>query len=381
MSNQGSVGLRMATKRKRGSTWHYTVRRAKLLPQPVYLSFESEAEGDEYIRRLEALLDRGIVPPELVSDKAAAKDLRAQVDEYRSAQHISLDDAKLLPVLLSRLPVDLTLPQLTFTWATEWVTAMKREQNLSPSTIRHHVGALSRALDWLAAHGAVPMNPLRLLPRGYSTYTPDDQRAVEKIEGAVKVDEERDRRLEPGEEPRIRAILAGEKPQGRQRPLQLNEKESLLLLFDMALETAMRMREMYTLEWTQVDLPRRTIFLSKTKNGSKRQVPISSVLLARLQAADRDPSGRVFPWWSGNPDKKVLAKVTSLLSRQFDRVFLAAGCADLNFHDMRHEATSRLYERTSLSDLKIASITGHRDPRQLKRYANLRASTLADHLW
>ena len=371
----------MATKRKRGNSWHYVVRRAKLLPQPVYLSFDSEAEGDEYVRRLEALLDRGIVPPELADTKAAAKDLRSQVSEYRSAQHISVDDAKLLPVVLSRLPIDLALPQLTFTWATGWVTALKREQNLSPSTIRHHVGALSRALDWLAAHGKVPLNPLRLLPRGYSTYTPDDKRAVEEIEGAVKVDEERDRRLEPGEESRIRAILAGDKPQGRQRPLELRHQESLVLLFDMALETAMRMREMYTLERGQVDLAKRTIFLIKTKNGSKRQVPISSVLLAKLQAYDGDFNGRLFPWWSGDHDKTVLAKVTAQLSRQFDRIFLAAGCEDLNFHDMRHEATSRLYERTTLSDLKIASITGHRDPRQLKRYANLRASTLADHLW
>ncbi len=203
----------MATKRRRGKSWQYTIRRANLLPQPVYLTFSSESEGDEYVRRLEAILDRGIVPEELANTKAAAKDLRSQVSEYRGAQHISVDDEQLLPVLLSRLPIGITLPQLTFTWATEWVTTMKREQNLAPSTIRHYVGALSRALDWLAAHGALPMNPLRLLPRGYSTYTPDDKVAVAKIEGHAKADQERDRRLEDGEEARIREILAGAKPE------------------------------------------------------------------------------------------------------------------------------------------------------------------------
>jgi hypothetical protein len=35
-----------------------------------------------------------------------------------------------------------------------------------PSTIRHHVGALARFLDWVAAHGAIPVNPLRLLLKG-----------------------------------------------------------------------------------------------------------------------------------------------------------------------------------------------------------------------
>lgn len=63
------------------------------------------------MRRLEALLDRGVVPEELANTKAAAKDLRSQVTEYRSAQHISVDDEQLLPVLLSRLPIGITLPR------------------------------------------------------------------------------------------------------------------------------------------------------------------------------------------------------------------------------------------------------------------------------
>jgi integrase len=57
------------------------------------------------------------------------------------------------------------------------------------------------------------------------------------------------------------------------------------------------------------------------------------------------------------------------------------GLDDLNFHDTRHEATCRLYERTTLSDLQIAKITGHKDPRMLMRYANLRGSDLAEKLW
>ncbi len=371
----------MATKRRRGSTWHYTVRRAKLLPQPVYLSFSDEEEGDKYVRRLEALLDRGIVPGELAEPKKAARDLRGQVREYRRAQHISTDDAKLLPIVLSRLPVTLMLSDLTFAWATRWVTDLKRLQNLSPSTIRHHVGALSRALDWMAAHGDPEVNPLRLLPRGYSTYTPDDVIAVGAIEGRAKDDTERDRRLEDGEEDAIRSILAGEKPAGRQRPLELHHQDALVLLFDMALESCMRLREMYTLTADQVDLRQRTIFLNKTKNGSKRQVPITSVLAKLLKRYKGDYDGRLFPWWDGSLAKRDLERTTSRLSRQYSRIFSAAGCADLHFHDLRHEATSRLYERTDLTDLQIASITGHTDPRQLKRYANLRGSTLAGRLW
>jgi integrase len=57
------------------------------------------------------------------------------------------------------------------------------------------------------------------------------------------------------------------------------------------------------------------------------------------------------------------------------------GCDDLRFHDLRHEAVCRLYERTRLGDVQIARITGHKDLRMLKRYSNLRGSDLAEMLW
>ncbi|WP_312684858.1 tyrosine-type recombinase/integrase [Stenotrophomonas chelatiphaga] len=91
--------------------------------------------------------------------------------------------------------------------------------------------------------------------------------------------------------------------EGRQRPLELRYSEALTLLFDMALESAMRIREMYTLERGQIDLERPTIFLSKTKNGSKRQVPMSSVLVAKLTAYGGGSELHLFRWWGGNPDK------------------------------------------------------------------------------
>jgi integrase len=85
----------------------------------------------------------------------------------------------------------------------------------------------------------------------------------------------------------------------------------------------------------------------------------------------------IFPWFNGDFSDKNLQRVTSLLSRQFARIFAAAQCVDLRFHDLRHEATSRLYERTTLTDLQIAKITGHKTISMLARYANLRGSELA----
>lgn len=373
----------MATKRRRGDSWHYTVRRAGLLPKPLYLSFEDEAEGDEYVRRVEALLDRGVVPAEFGAKREVQKSLRDGVRRYLAAQHVSVDDRKLLAIATTRLPREQALADLSFTWAVGWVSVLKRQQNLAPSTLRHHVGALARCLDWLAGHGDLPFNPLRMLAKGYATYTPGDVAEVAAIEGQAKHDTERDRRLEGVEEKAIRAILAGAKPEGRQRALELPEAAALRLLFDMALESAMRLREMYTLTTGQVDRAKRTIFLDKTKNGDRRQVPITSVLDALLAThlQDMPAQAQVFPWWDGDTGRRALERTTSRLSRQFARIFDAAGATGLHFHDLRHEATSRLYERTQLSDMEIARVTGHRSLSMLRRYANLRGSNLAARLW
>lgn len=378
----------MATKRRRGAgTWEFKITRSKLLPRPVYLTFDNEAEGDAYCRRLEQLLDRGIVPPELSKPvRERGTRLRKVMVEYRDTQAVSNQDTDVLKVLLDadlkRLPPSLELREVTFQWATEWVTALKREANLSPTRIRHYVGALARCLDWVAARGDIPFNPLRLLPRGYATYTAADAEHVAAAGGEAKEDTERDRRLQEGEEEAIRAILAGARPEGRQRKLELQEGPALLVMFDLALETCMRMSELYTLEVPQLDFKQRTIFLERSKNGDKRQIPMTTVAQRVLRKhVGKRGTGLVFPWWSGDRGRAELKRCTSLLSRQYTRIFEAAGCQDLGFHDLRHEAISRLFERTNLTDVEIAKITGHRDPRQLKRYANLRGSTLAARLW
>lgn len=87
-------------------------------------------------------------------------------------------------------------------------------------------------------------------------------------------DNERDRRLEPGEWGKILGVIAtGVLPRTR-RPLVLEgrrDKGALKCITVLAVETAMRMREMYTLRWSQVDLSQKTVVLDKTKNGDKRK--------------------------------------------------------------------------------------------------------------
>jgi integrase len=140
------------------------------------------------------------------------------------------------------------------------------------------------------------------------------------------------------------------------------------------------MRELYTLAPEQIDLERRTIFLRRTKNGKQRQVPMTSVAVELLRQ-HKAHSKQLFRYWSGTFDCKDLCNDSALLSIYFAKIFEQAGCPDLHFHDLRHEATSRLFERTTLREVEIMKITGHSSTKMLGRYANLRASNLATALW
>lgn len=168
----------------------------------------------------------------------------------------------------------------------------------------------------------------------------------------------------------------------------LQARQDERTFFVLALESAMRMRECYTLELSQVALSKKTIHLDRTKNGDSRQVPLTTpaqeVLRSYINVHEQEikgRAGRLFPFWDGDLSVAALDKATRELSRVFSLIFDAAQAGDLHFHDLRHEATCRLYKRTTLSDVLVAKITSHRDLRTLKRYASLRGSDLAPRLW
>ncbi len=350
----------------------------KLLPKTLWATFDSHEQAQAYGKQLEALLAQGIVPASLLERTKPTQEIWTVsrcIAGYIRNNSVPVSDVKLLDTVRASVAT-VSTGQLNYDWAEGWIRAMKRAQNLSPSTIRHRHGALARCFDWmLRKHPEImAQNPLRLLKRGFGTYTDDDNRLAIAAGKKAKRDIERDRRLDSDEEERILGVIEA-------RP---DEKA----FFTLALETAMRMRESYTLNVNQVSLAKRTIFLDRTKNGDSRQVPLSSTASALLRdymAGQAEPiasrDGRLFPFWNGEASVAGLDAATSELSRTFRNIFIDAKVIGLHFHDIRHEATCRLYEKTTLSDVLIAKITGHRSIRMLQRYASLRGSDLAPHLW
>lgn len=343
----------MATKRQRSNgTWEYCFQRKGVLQSRVYFTFDTEGEGDAYAARVEPLLARGVVPAEFTG--TAIRTLADLCAHYEAMATYSQSDAEVLKPLQKSLE-GVAMTRLTYSWVEDWVEAMKA--SLKPSTLTKRVGLLARVVDWGLRRELINLanNPIRLLPKGYAT---------SGVDRSKRWDGERDRRLQDGEEAAIRKVL------------KTGEEE---LLFDMALESAMRLSEMVTLTVDQIDLDRRTIFLDKTKNGSKRQVPMSSVLhglLEKYLALRQSDYPTIFSWGQ-LPVLTARNRLSHLYAARFEK----AGCPDLRFHDLRHHATCRFFERTTLSDIEIAKITGHKDPRMLLRYANLRASDLALKLW
>lgn len=384
----------MATFRTRSSGTIEACIRRKILPGPIYLTFANIDEAKQYCRETEALLDAGQIPQSLLDYAANPKDTRRDKPEYMSRKladsireylagyHVKSGDKDWLNVLLGEIG-HVELGSITVQWALDLIRSYKLTKNLTPATIRHRVGALRRCLDWHVTTGNIPMNPLKLLPERYATYN-DAERAAAG-DSAPPADNARNRRLEDGEEDRIRKVLANDteyiKALGVERGIRPESQAPMMLLFELAIETAMRLREMYTLSWDQIDLDRRTVFLNKTKNGDNRQVPLSSVALSALVGV-AEKKGLLFPlFWDEDTSEQGLKKASLRLSRRWATVANLAKCDDLHFHDLRHEATSRLFERTTMTDVQISRITGHRDPRMLRRYANLRASNLAELLW
>jgi site-specific recombinase XerD len=67
------------------------------------------------------------------------------------------------------------------------------------------------------------------------------------------------------------------------------------------------------------------------------------------------------------------------LKQSFKRAVRRAGIAGLRLHDLRHEATSRFFEK-GLNVMEVASVTGHKTLQMLKRYTHLSATDLATRL-
>jgi len=129
-----------------------------------------------------------------------------------------------------------------------------------------------------------------------------------------------------------------------------------------ALETATRRGEILSLAWTDVDLQRATAKVDG-KTGS-RTVPLSPACTSMLKALPRSLDGRVFPI------------TIETLKQAYERAVKRAGIDDFTFHDLRHDALTRL-AKMGFNVLELRAISGHTTANMLQRYVSIDAGDLA----
>ena len=181
-------------------------------------------------------------------------------------------------------------------------------------------------------------------------------------------------------------------PQGRNRRLTAEEERKLLQACDghsnpmlgwivrIALYTGMRAGEIKSLTRSQVNLDKRLVYLTETKNGSARTVPLTREAVAVFRAALDNPlrSDDTDLIFFGEPGRDGIRRPYEFRPA-WHRILKETGIRGFRFHDLRHEAVSRLVE-AGLGDQEVSAISGHKSMQMLKRYTHLRAEDLVEKL-
>jgi integrase len=324
----------MASINKRGPyQWQVKIRRKGWPVQSK--TFETHEEAVQWARHIEGEMDRGVFASRKESETTT---LTEALDRYEREKTQHKKGKKQESNRISKWKNSDLAPRFLATIRGSDIAKYRDQrlaEGLSPYTVNNELILLSHLFNVAAREWGMEAlsNPVTKISR-------------------PKLPKGRDRRLQSDEEKLLVKTLS---------------PKTMLPMFKLALETAMRLSELLALEWKHIDLARRVAHLPETKNGEARNVPLSSIAIDVFKKQPRRLDGKVFGVTSHH------------VSRKFHETCDDLGIDDLRWHDLRHEATSRLFE-LGLNPMEVASITGHKTLQSLKRYTHLKAETLATKL-
>jgi integrase len=331
----------MAYISQRGAFWRAEVRRRGY--KPVYRSFDSKQLAQQWARRIEAemdaktyldrsegertTLDEGLdrYLREVVPTKTSPRQEEGRVNRWKKHPLAYRMMASLRGADFARYRDE------------------RRAAGRAENTIRLELALISNLFETARKEWGMEglMNPLKNIRK------PSGSRA-------------RDRRLQDGEYEAIKAYLTA------------SGNPYAAAAFDLAIETSLRQAKLFALRWEWIDLDARlvripSVFRQASNKGVPAVLPLSRracTVLTELQERDSHQKG------------KVLDTTPNAVARcLWNRALKALKIHNLRWHDLRHEAASRLFEK-GLNPLEVASITGHKSMQMLKRYTHLRPETL-----
>jgi site-specific recombinase XerD len=241
-----------------------------------------------------------------------------------------------------------------------WLLSAFRERpadSITPRDLEHHLSRTAEERKWAPAsvnryralmslvfrlgieNGKVKGNPARLVK----------PRLVSNV---------RTRWLSFDEEGRLRAAIEARHPE------HLPE-------LDLALNTGLRLGEMYGLQWENVNLSRRVLTIPRSKNGETRHVPLNSAALAALSDLRKRADG------TGNVIRNIQGEPLSDPRHWFEAAVNQAKIRDFSWHCLRHTFASRL-TMAGIDLRTVQELMGHKCIAMTVRYSHLSAShTLA----
>ncbi len=323
-------------------------------------TFRIKRDADDWARRVEDEMVRGVyidrAPAERLTLKAALSRYLVEVTSTKSpsTQAAEIRRAATLTARVGNFSLAAITPQVVSEYRDQRLATRSRfGGNMSASHVRLELALLSHLYTVALQEWGLglPQNPVALVrkpkpPRG------------------------RDRRITVQEQSRLLAECRS------------HSNPMLYWIVLLAIETGMRKGEIATLTLHQIDLGRRIVLLAETKNGTARSVPLTRAATQVLVEALNHPvrSGDTeLVFWGDAQDKTTGQRKPYDFREAWEQARDKAGLPHLHFHDLRHEAVSRLVE-AGLSDQEVAAISGHKSMQMLKRYTHLRAEDLVAKL-
>jgi integrase len=323
----------MATIRQRKDRWQAIIKRKGHPLQSK--TFDRRKDAEKWARQQERLMDAGQWVDRTQAEQTTLESLLSRylqevsstkrgkdAEQYRIEQFKRSNLAKYSPAAISS--------QLIAEWRDN------RLKEVQPGTVLRELQLLGHLFtvaiqEWGIA---LPTNPVRLVRKP----TPNEAR------DRILSDKQRQALIESCAQCRNPWI----KP---------------VVVF--ALETATRRGEILSLTWRAVDLEQKTAKVTG-KTGS-RTIPLSPACIALLRALPRSIDGLVFP------------VSIEALRQAYERAVTRADVEDFTFHDLRHDALTRL-ARKGLNVLELRAISGHATATMLQRYVSINPGDLAGKL-
>lgn len=335
---------------KAGEVWQARVRKKGWPTESK--SFRTKTEADAWAKQVEAGMERGAYQSASDAERTTLRDLIKDFKLEFAPHHYRIreDEKEAWRFQLARL--DEVLGEYSLAAVDQRLVAKYRDDRIKgssdrpavgESTVRKEIYMLSKVLGFAQTEKGIA------LPRG---------NPVEKIRKPTE-SKGRDRRLSATE---WKAFT---------EECKKSRNPWLWPAVQLAVETAMRQGELLSLTWKLIDKKRKLAMLvdpTKIKNEEPRAVPLSPAAMSVIASLPVSTTGLVLP----------VERMT--LYHAFSYACGRAKIKDYTFHDLRHEALSRLAERGDFSVLELAAVSGHKTLQMLKRYTHLQAENLSKKL-